>query len=191
MEGTAAEGRAAVTRTAPDLILLSLPLAGGTAAEIMREIHGASPAAKLIVQVDQIDEHLLHSIRNTTCHGLLFAPDETPATLGQAISRARQGLRTISPRIAELQAALRNDPLAFPKLLSDREQQVLGCIAGTMSDAEIGRHLGLSAETAHSHRKRIMKKLGINSTPHLIRYSLAKGFDAATPPSSGRASSLQ
>lgn len=184
-ECTAIEGIAAITRTRPDLVLLSLPLRGLSSPEIIREIGRTSPGSKLIIQINQSDECLLHSIRSAAYHGLLFDPEESPTSLGQAIERARLGLRTISPRIAQGQLSLRTDPVAFPKLLSPREQQVLGCIACSMSDGEIGRYLKLSADTAHSHRKKIMKKLGINSTPKLIRYCIDKGFDSTTPPRAG------
>lgn len=93
----------------------------------------------------------------------------------------RQGVRAVSPRIVQSQTALRNAPASFPKLLSRREEQVLVCIAHALTDDEIGLQLGFSATTALSHRKKIMGKLGIHSTPKLIRFCADKGFNSAVP----------
>jgi two-component system response regulator NreC len=77
---------------------------------------------------------------------------------------------------------MRTAPDAFTKLLSNREQEVLVCIAHSYSDQEIAQQLGLSRATVLTHRKNIMNKLGISRTPKLIHYCLQKGFNSALPP---------
>jgi len=63
------------------------------------------------------------------------------------------------------------------------------CIAHSFSDAEIGTQLGLSSATALVHRRQIMRKLSIHSTPKLIRYAMEKGFNAVPPPNAAKSRS--
>jgi two-component system nitrate/nitrite response regulator NarL len=181
-ESDAAEGLAAVVRTQPDILLLSLPLPGSDPREYIQELAAATPSTRIIVQLTRCDECLLHSLSGTPCQVLLFDPEESLGSLGRFIERARNGLRGTSARLAQVLDALRADTAAFPKILSLREQQVLTCIAGAMTDEEIGRQLGLSPGTALSHRKKIMRKLGFRSTPKLIRYCMHKGFHLVPKP---------
>jgi DNA-binding NarL/FixJ family response regulator len=174
--------RDAQAHTKPDFVLVSLALPDLGAVEILRQIHAASPASKIIAQTAQCSEFLLHQIGTHEYDALLHDTEENLSTLGQAINRARHGMRTISSRVAQCQTALRTDPDAFPKLLSNREQEVLVCIAHSMSDQETAQQLGLSRLTAQTHRRNIMHKLGIGRTPKLIRWCIDKGFNSVPPP---------
>jgi len=176
------DGLAAVGRTKPDLVLLSLTLPDLDAVEAIRQVRTIAPAVKIIGQTVRCTDYLLHKLNGSEYHGLILDTEENLASLGQAIERVREGIRAISPRIVQEQMALRNAPASFPKLLSRREEQVLICIAHALSDDEIGLQLGFSFTTALSHRKKIMRKLSIHSTPKLIRYCADHGFDSVPPP---------
>jgi two-component system, NarL family, nitrate/nitrite response regulator NarL len=182
VENTGVDGLAAVRRTEPDVILVGLPNLEIDAADIISELRRAAPPAKIVGIISQCSEYLVHSIGATECHGLVYDADESLSALGLAIERVRNGMRSVSARIVQCQTALRTNPSAFPKLLSDREQEVLICIAHSLSDDEIAQQLHVSAETALSHRKKIMRKLNIHSTPKLIGYCMDKGFCLARLP---------
>lgn len=49
------------------------------------------------------------------------------------------------------------------QVLSDREREILGCIARGLSDREIAEHLVLSSHTVHRHVANIRRKLGRTS----------------------------
>lgn len=183
LEFTDTDGIAAVARTKPDFVLVSLVLTDVSPPELIQRIHGASTASKIIGQMTHCRDYPLHLLGGAAYHGLMLDPDESLVTLGQTIERVRNGLRAVSPRIALAQTALRTSPEAFPKLLSKREQEVMICIAHAMTDVEIGAVFSVSASTALSHRRKIMRKLDIHRTPKLIRYCTEKGFNAVSPPS--------
>src|SRR2546426_167727 len=65
----------------------------------------------------------------------------------------------------------------FPgqELLTPREREVLGQIAGGASNKEAGRHLGISPRTIEVHRARIMEKLGAKNAADLVRIVLSEG----------------
>jgi DNA-binding NarL/FixJ family response regulator len=183
MEFNGHDGLAAMERTRPDVLLLSLMLPDVDAVATVREIRNRVPGARIIGQAVRCSDYLLHRLSSVEYHGLILDTEETLVSLGQAIERVRQGNRAVSPRILQQQMTLRNAPAAFPKLLSRREEQVLVCIAHAMSDDEISLQLRFSPTTALSHRKKIMGKLGIHSTPKLIRYCSERGFNTVSPPS--------
>ena len=181
-EHSGAAGVAVVRDTRPDLVLISLSLPDMDGVQALQQVQAASPGTRLIGQIDHCNEYLLHRLGAGVCHGLVLDGDENVGSLGEIIERVRQGFKAVSPRIAQCQSNMRSNPDAFPKLLSTREQEVLVCIAHSLTDAEIGGAFGVSASTALSHRKKIMRKLGIHSTPKLIRYCAEKGFNTVPPP---------
>lgn len=180
------DGLAAVERTKPDLLLLSLTLPDLDAVTAIQDLRVTSPTTRIIGQAVRCNDYLLHRLTHVDYHGLILDTEETLASLGQAIERVRQGTRAVSPRILQEQVFLRNAPASFPKLLSGREEQVLVCIAHALTDEEIGLQLGFSTITAQSHRKKIMRKLGFHSTPKLIRYCADHGFNGVPPPARAR-----
>lgn len=182
VEHTALDAITAVRRTEPNVILAGLEQLETNPVNLVSELRLTAPSAKIIGIISYCSEYLIHTLATADCHGLICDTDESLFELGQAIERVRSGLRSISARIVQCQTALRTDPDGFPKLLSDREQQILICIAHSLGDDEIAAQLKLSSETALSHRKKIMRKLNIHSTPKLIAYCLDKGFSAARLP---------
>jgi DNA-binding NarL/FixJ family response regulator len=59
--------------------------------------------------------------------------------------------------------------------LSDRERQVLQLVAEGKTTKEIASLLGISVNTAESHRTNLMEKLDIHDTAGLVRYALRNG----------------
>src|SRR5207245_4646532 len=87
----------------------------------------------------------------------------------------------ISPDLAEvvpqiLNADSSDDPL------TPREREVLQLIAEGKTTKEVGAILGVSFNTAESHRNRIMKKLSIHETAGLVRYEIRRGLASARGP---------
>jgi len=60
--------------------------------------------------------------------------------------------------------------------LSEREIQVLQCVADGMTNIEIGERLGISHKTVARHRERIMNKLDIHSTAELVKFAVRTGL---------------
>lgn len=189
LEKTGSGGVAAVARTKPELVLAALtpPDLGGPV-DYINQLRRAAPSAKLILLTAQCFEYLIHLVSTTEYHGLILEADESLSSFGLAIECVRQGIRFVSTRIVQCQTAMRTAPASFPKVLSKREQEVLVCIAHSFSDEEIGRQLGFSNGTALSHRRKLMSKLCIHSTPKLIRYCADKGFNVVPPPDPARLS---
>ena len=176
------EGVESADRFKPELVFAGLQPADLGLLEYINGLRAAAPASKLILFSTLCNEYLVHAVRPADYHGFVYEPDETLASLTNLIEKVRQGHRAVSASISRCQVQLRSAPTAFPKLLSSRHEEVLICIAHSMTDEEIAEQLGVSTATALSHRQKIMKKLNVHSTPKLIRYCTEKGFNSMPPP---------
>jgi two-component system response regulator NreC len=160
----------------PDLVLLDLELPDGEGLTILPEIFAMAPAVKVIALSSHADEFTLHRAAQAQVHGFVDKTEGPLRVIGEAIAEVMAGRQFQSPLAQRVRAAMRADPDAFNKVLSDREQEVLGLIGLGYSNEEIGDLLGLSGNTVKNHRRSIMSKLGIHGTPQLIRYATDKGF---------------
>ncbi len=68
--------------------------------------------------------------------------------------------------------ALSCDPIS----LSDRELEIIKMIAEGYTNAQIAALLYISNHTVNTHRKNIMKKLGINNTAGLVMLAVKSGL---------------
>lgn len=60
--------------------------------------------------------------------------------------------------------------------LSGRNREILHLIAEGRTAAQIAEELGISESTAKTHRRNLMRKLGLNNKADLIRYAIKQGI---------------
>lgn len=172
----------------PDLIFLDLALPDGDGLDFLPAMQTASPPPKVIALTAHTDEFTLHRALRSHVNGFVDKNEQPLAVLREAIATVMEGRRYFSSAAQRLRADMRNDPTDFSKVLSDREQELLGYFGAGMNNEEIARRLGLTAGTVKNHRLNIMNKLEIHGTPQLMIYAAEKGFTRMQrPPRSGPA----
>ncbi len=70
----------------------------------------------------------------------------------------------------------RNEDNCAPMPLSPREVEIVRLVAKGLIAKEIAGELHLSTHTVYTHRKNIMRKLKINSSPELVLYAVQNGI---------------
>jgi DNA-binding NarL/FixJ family response regulator len=60
--------------------------------------------------------------------------------------------------------------------LSPREMEVLQLLAEGLTSPQIGRRLFVAKTTVDSHRRKIMRKLGIHNVADLTKYAIREGL---------------
>lgn len=60
--------------------------------------------------------------------------------------------------------------------LSEREKEILKLIAQEFTNAEIAEKIFLSPLTVNTHRKNLIRKLGLKNTAGLVRYAVENGL---------------
>lgn len=62
-------------------------------------------------------------------------------------------------------------------ILSQREKEILVCIGEGKTSQEIADYLFISKTTVDSHRKNIMKKIGVQGKTDLIRFAIERKYN--------------
>ena len=159
----------------PEVAILdiSMPLLNGIFAA--REIIKSNPRTKIVLLTQHTeDQMVLESLRAGVTGYVL----KTRATneLVHALRAVCRGEMYLTQSISRtvVQAFLTKDSLP-ERPLSDRERQVLQLVAEGKTTKEIASMLGVSVNTAETHRTNLMEKLDIHDTAGLVRYAMRNG----------------
>jgi DNA-binding NarL/FixJ family response regulator len=163
-------------RIQPDIVLLDLDLPDGDGLDLLAEIHRDSPQSKIIVVTSHSDEYAIHRSLEAGVAAFVDKCSQPIEVVSEAIAAVAAGRAYFSPVVVRAKNRLRDDPKAFTKLLSPREQEILRLLGEGLPNDQVAERVGVSPKTIHSYRRNIMVKLGIHSTPQLIRYAMEKGF---------------
>jgi DNA-binding NarL/FixJ family response regulator len=169
-------GRALCREVRPDIVLLDLDLPDGDGLDLLADIRTDSPHSKIIVLTSHSDEFAIHRSLEAGVAAFVDKCSQPIEIVSEAIAAVAAGRSFYSPVVGQAKARLRDDPNAFTKLLSAREQEILRLLGEGLPNEAVAERVGVSAQTIHSYRRNIMVKLGIHSTPQLIRYAVEKGF---------------
>ena len=160
----------------PDVILLdvNMPQMDGVATvHALRERH--CKARILMLTISQQDEDLLGAIR-AGADGYLLKNTE-PEALHQALLRIAGGQGVLSPEVTAplLRAVTRSAASEPTTLLSDREIEVLQCLAHGETTHQIAQHLFISENTVKTHVRHILEKLEAANRPEAVSKAIQLG----------------
>jgi DNA-binding NarL/FixJ family response regulator len=173
---TAAEGLELCRAQAPNVVLLDVVLPDRDGLELLPAIREAAPEARILVLSSHTDEFTLHRAYEAGVNGFVDKNLQTLEVLHEAVAAVMEGKSYASAVVQKVRAQTRADPRSFAKVLSDRELELLVHFGYGRSNEEVATLVELSPRTVRNHRHNVMRKLGLKSTPQLIRYALDKGF---------------
>ena len=150
----------------PDLVLIDLNMKGLNGIETLRRFKETDLVAKFIViTVSDAEDDLLEALR-AGADGYLLK-DMDPEDLCANIKKVAGGMTVIQDTLTEIlkQALLdpklsRNDKEVS---LTEREQEILQCLANGLNNKTIARNLGISNTTVKVHIKHLLSKLKLTS----------------------------
>ena len=150
----------------PDLILLDLNMKGMSGIETLRALRDADLAARiLILSVSDAADDLVAAVRAGARGDLV--KDMEPEELLARIVEAMRGRIVISESLNGLLArSLRDEAQAAERSLApltERERDILGCLASGLSNKLIARDLNIAEGTVKVHIKNLLKKLKFRS----------------------------
>jgi len=177
--GEAADGHEAVRiaqKQRPDIAVLDLVMPCLNGVDAARCIRKVSPETKVIILSMHAEDHyVLQALQAGVCGYVLKT--KGAADLVQAIHEVSRGMVYLSPDVsrAVVAACLVKDGIPADPL-TPRERQVLQLIAEGKTTKQVAAFLGISFNTAVSHRTRIMEKLEVHSAAALVRYAVHQGM---------------
>jgi DNA-binding NarL/FixJ family response regulator len=174
---------AAVGRQLPHVALISTHLDdGGTPSfDLVRELRSTFPKTRVVMLLDSSDRPSVIEAFRAGVKGV-FCRTQSLKSLLKCIESVHQG--QVWANSAELQFLLEALAETIPNrflganhsaLLSKREQEVVRCVAGGMTNREIAQCLKLTEHTVKNYLFRIFDKLGVSSRVELALYALSAG----------------
>jgi DNA-binding NarL/FixJ family response regulator len=173
--GEAADGAEAVlqaSRLTPDVVLMDLrmPVMDGAEATAKMLASPTAPAVLVLTTYDT-DVDIVRAVE-AGANGYLLK-DAPRETLADAIRRAARGETVLAPPVVARLASRLRTPAA--PALTDREAQVLQCVAKGMSNAEVGRELHIGEATVKTHLLRAFEKLGVTDRTAAVTAAYKSG----------------
>lgn len=127
----------------------------------------------LVITTDQNKESIYKTL-GTGVNGFLFKECDADEVIN-AIYACHKGERFICNRVLDLAFDQKKNALAMencdPTTLSEREMEILSLVGEGLTTAAIAEKLCLSSHTISTHRKNIIRKLGVNSTGELVAFA--------------------
>ncbi len=189
--GTAAspgEALALVAGQHVDVIILDLVLGEADGLSLCRDLRRREPGAAVIVVTGAADARRLAEAVRAGARGWVSKMDPVER-LNIAIRGVARGESHIPPDLlTHLLDALVHGGLPGGgdrdglSRLSDRERDVLACLAEGLSRREIGERLGVSPNTVRTHVQSILHKLEIHSALTAVAIARRSGALAAELP---------
>ena len=177
--GTVAEARSLLAGV--DLAVFDLDLPDGNGADLIRELHIASPGAQVLVLTASAGRRDLARAVAAGAGGVLHKS----APIAEIIASMRRlwageplhaphELVALLREVGEEQARDRTVRDAFSRL-TPREHQVLVALATGLGDKEIAVRLGVRQETVKTHMANVFAKLGVESRMQALIVAVRHG----------------
>jgi len=150
----------------PDLVLIDLNMKGLNGIETLRRFKEMDLKAKFVVlTVSDAEDDLLEALRSGADGYLL--KDMDPEDLCANLKKVASGMTVIQDSLTEILKQALIDPKLSRKdeevSLTEREHEILQCLANGLNNKTIARNLGISDTTVKVHIKHLLSKLKLTS----------------------------
>lgn len=162
-----------VTQHRPDLVILDMNMPGYDGLQSLDRIKTGFPRVKVLVLSNYSQPELVNEVKKKKAEGYLIK-NSSASELVEIISKILSG-QTYYPDTRELKT-VPDDSFFFDDFLkkyqlTKREVEIIKLVCSEMSNREIAATLFLSELTIKTHRRNILRKLGINNVAGLINFA--------------------
>jgi DNA-binding NarL/FixJ family response regulator len=181
LAGQAADGNEALTlvrQLKPDVVVMDLimPVKNGLTA--IAEIKKSDPDLPVLVLTSFPDDEAVISAIQLGANGVMLK-DSPPEQLLNAIRDVVHGKSALHPSVAhKLMVKVQQSAAekTVDHLLTNREKDVLKCLAQGLSNGEIAFKLSISTRTVTTHVRNILDKLGLENRTQAALYAVQHGI---------------
>ena len=173
-EATGGEGAAKfVADCHPDVVLLDVRMPGVDGIAALSEILAAAPQTKVVMLTTSDTEDDVYRAISLGAKGYILKETE-PNTLLDAIRTVANGGTCVPDAIQRIY-----DVRVSEKSLTAREREILRYVAKGFSNDEIGKQLGISANTVKAHVASIIATLGAGDRAESVAIGIQRGLIAS------------
>ena len=175
--GNGLEAMEVVQKTRPEIVLMDINMPrmdGILAVQGLREAN--IPVKILMLTISQENDDLLGAI-HAGADGYLLKNTE-PDELRKSILRVTQGQGVLSPEVTStvLKIVSRHPGSETQNILSDRELEVLTCLADGQTTIQIANRLFISENTVKTHIRHILEKLEASNRTEAVSKAIQFGL---------------
>jgi DNA-binding NarL/FixJ family response regulator len=182
--GEAIDGEDAVrqfVKLRPDVVVMDVRMPTMDGIEATQRLTAGDPTARvLILTTFDLDEYVYRALRAGASGFLL--KDRPPEELVAAVRVVAAGDALLAPSVTRRlveEFARRPDPPPSPAALNeltDREREVLVCMARGLSNQEIALELFVAETTVKTHVGRVLQKLGLRDRAQAVVLAYESGL---------------
>jgi DNA-binding NarL/FixJ family response regulator len=161
--GTAAQARARISATNPDVVLMDMRLPDGNGIDVCRDVRSENPQIHCIILTAYDDDEAINAAVLAGASGYVLKEVRGNHLIEniRTVAAGRSILGTpLSHKVVE---RIRHDHEGDSRLetLSARENEVLSLIAEGLTNREIGERLALAEKTVKNYVSSLLSKLGL------------------------------
>ena len=173
-EATGGEGAAKfVAECRPDVVLLDVRMPDVDGIAALSEILSSAPQTKVIMLTTSDTEEDVYRALSLGAKGYILKETE-PNVLLDSIRAVASGGMCVPDAIRRIYEAR-----ASEKSLTAREREILRYISKGFSNDEIGKQLGISANTVKAHVASILSTLGAGDRAESVAIGIQRGLIAS------------
>jgi DNA-binding NarL/FixJ family response regulator len=181
--GSAADGAEAVELAValrPDIVLMDLRMPRCDGVEATRRLRERAPEIRVVVLTTYSDDRSVLEALRAGARGYL-TKEAGGEEIRAALRRVLDDGAALDPAVQHhVLKALTESPAQKPGELPDgltpREAEVLGLIAGGLSNGEIAVRLYISEGTVKSHVNHLLAKTGVRDRAQAVAYAYRHGL---------------
>ncbi|KAA9150805.1 response regulator transcription factor [Amycolatopsis acidicola] len=180
--GAAADGDQAIAMArelGPDVVLMDLRMPRCDGIEATRRMRSEAPDVRVVALTTYADDKSVLDALRAGALGYL-TKDAGAEDIRRALEQVVSGQAAVDPAVQHHLIAAVSGPTPVaeraPDGLTRREAEVLGHIAGGLSNGEIAQLLTVSEATVKSHVNRIFGKIGARDRAQAVSYAYRHGL---------------
>lgn len=159
-----------------DIAVLDISLDGHSGLDVLKEIKEIRPHLPVLMLSMYAESQYAKRAFKAGAAGYVTKGSSSDE-LRSAILKVIKGGRYVSSKMAEqMVVEISSSDKAPHERLSDRELEVLCMIASGKTVGDIAAQLALSDKTISTYRRRILDKMGMNSSAELTHFAIRNGL---------------
>jgi two-component system, NarL family, response regulator DevR len=172
--GTAAQARARIPATRPDVAVLDVRLPDGSGIDVCRTLKATLPETRCLILTAYDDDQALYAAVIAGADGYVLK-DVRGSNLIDSIRTVATGRSLLDPALkARALDAMKRTSTPDPRLdgLTLREREVLAFIADGLTNRQIGESMSLAEKTVKNYVSSLLAKLGLQRRTQAVALQL-------------------
>ena len=162
----------------PDVLLLDLNMPQADGLQVIEKLKTTAKHIKILVLSNYNANHIIKEVQQKGADGYLLKNGSINdlVTAIHQVANGKSVFENVIPATQKKEAGYFMDDFMKEYLLTKREHDILLLMAKGKSSNEIGDTLFISAATVSTHRRNILKKLGLKRTSEIMNLAASKGW---------------